>query len=124
MPLQMLCGYYRFRVQTTISESLKKAYERSAEIACEKVAAIRTVASLNHEADVVRDFEQSLEDPVHYALIKVLKSTGVRMNFNAADRKWLSFGQSYTFFALSLLFWYGSTLLLSGDCTITQFLVS
>jgi hypothetical protein len=47
-------------------------------VACEQVAAIRTVASLNRERHVVQQFIQSLEKPVHDALIKTLKITGVR----------------------------------------------
>lgn len=52
-------------------------------MACEQVAAIRTVVSLNREGHVVQQFIQSLEKPVHDALIKTLKITGVALSLEA-----------------------------------------
>jgi hypothetical protein len=77
MPIQIFSGYFRFAMQRKLSDALRKAYARSAEIACEQVAAIRTVASLNREPHILRDFEDSLKQPVHEAMMKTLKSTGV-----------------------------------------------
>jgi ATP-binding cassette, subfamily B (MDR/TAP), member 1 len=77
LPLQILCGFFRFRLQRTLSDDLRKAYAESAEMACEQVAAIRTVASLNREEHVLREFVESLEKPVHDALIKTIKTSGV-----------------------------------------------
>ena len=57
---------------------MRKAYAKSADVACEQVAAIRTVASLNRERYVLEEFEESLKEPVHEALIKTLNSSGVR----------------------------------------------
>lgn len=62
-----------------MSEALRKSYAQSADVACEQVAAIRTVAALNRENQVLRDFMESLEQPVHDALMKTLRSTFVRL---------------------------------------------
>jgi ATP-binding cassette subfamily B (MDR/TAP) protein 1 len=78
LPVQIVCGFFRFRLQRTLSDTLRKAYAKSADVACEQVAAIRTVASLNRERYVLEEFEESLKQPVHEALIKTLKSSGVR----------------------------------------------
>ena len=77
MPMQILAGYFRFAMQKKLSDALRKAYARSADMACEQVAAIRTVASLNREPYIIQEFEKSLEQPVHEAMMKTLKSTGV-----------------------------------------------
>jgi len=77
MPVQIFAGYFRFAMAKKLTDTLRKAYARSADMACEQVAAIRTVASLNREPYILRDFEESLKQPVHEAMMKTLKSTGV-----------------------------------------------
>jgi ATP-binding cassette, subfamily B (MDR/TAP), member 1 len=77
LPLQITCGFFRFRLQKTLSDDLRKAYAKSADMACEQVAAIRTVASLHREEHVLREFVDSLQAPVHEALIKTIKTTAV-----------------------------------------------
>ena len=79
MPIQIVLGYFRFAMQRKLSNALRKAYARSADMACEHVAAIRTVASLNREPFILQKFQKSLEQPVHEAMVKTLKSTGVRL---------------------------------------------
>lgn len=71
----MMCGYFRFRLQRTLTDNLRKSYAHSADVACEQVSAIRTVASLNRETYVLRQFVESLKQPVHEALIKTLRGT-------------------------------------------------
>jgi hypothetical protein len=68
-----------------LSDDLRKAYAESANMACEQVAAIRTVASLNREEHVLRDFVESLEKPVHDALIKTIKTAGVTFLHSSTD---------------------------------------
>ena len=85
MPVQIFSAYFRFAMQRKLSNALRNAYAHSADIACEQVAAIRTVASLNREPYILEEFEKSLKQPVHEAMMKTLKSTGVR----ALDVEWL-----------------------------------
>ena len=77
MPIQIFSGYFRFAMQRKLSDELRKAYAQSANMACEQVAAIRTVASLNREPYILEQFERSLEQPVREAMVKTLKSTVV-----------------------------------------------
>jgi len=69
----------RFSLQRTLSDALRKSYAQSADVACEQVAAIRIVAALNRENRVLQDFMKSLEQPVHDALMKTLRSTFVTL---------------------------------------------
>jgi hypothetical protein len=90
MPVQVCAGYARFVMQKKLTQALRKAYARSADIACEQVAAIRTVVSLNREPHILKEFEESLKQPVHDAMMKTLKSTGVCVSMTNAN------GSSFT----------------------------
>jgi len=72
-----MAGYLRFSLLNKLNDQLRKAYEGSAQIACEQVAAIRTVASLNREKALHLEFVQSLKAPVREAMYSTLKSTFV-----------------------------------------------
>jgi ATP-binding cassette, subfamily B (MDR/TAP), member 1 len=75
LPVQILCGYFKFSMQNKLTLELRQSYAQSANVACEQVAAIRTVAALNREERVIEDFVASLEAPVHAAMIKTMRST-------------------------------------------------
>jgi len=78
LPVQIFCGYFRFSMQNKLTQELRKSYAHSADLACEQVAAIRTVAALNREPQVLEEFVSSLEGPVRAAMIKTMRSTLVR----------------------------------------------
>lgn len=77
LPFTVMAGYFRFSLLNKLNVQLRQAYEDSAQIACEQVAAIRTVASLNREVALHTEFMQSLEAPVRRAMYSTLKSTAV-----------------------------------------------
>jgi ATP-binding cassette, subfamily B (MDR/TAP), member 1 len=112
LPITFTAGYLRFALLNKLNDQLREAYGESAQIACEQVAAIRTVASLNREETLHAEFVDSLIAPVQKALYSTLKSTVL-----------FALGQSIPFFSNALVFWYGSTLLQSHTYTITQFFV-
>ena len=112
LPITFIAGYFRFALLNKLNDQLREAYGESARIACEQVAAIRTVASLNREAALHLEFIDSLVAPVRKAMYSTLKTTVM-----------FALGQSMPLFSNALLFWYGSTLLESGTYTITQFFV-
>lgn len=64
LPFLVFCGYFRLRIITYFTDKNKGAYERSAQIACEAVAAIRTVQSLTREKDVMNEYMKILEKPL------------------------------------------------------------
>jgi ATP-binding cassette, subfamily B (MDR/TAP), member 1 len=73
-----MTGYLRFSLLNKLNVQLRAAYETSANIACEQVAAIRTVASLNREIALHTEFIDSLQAPVRQAMNSTLKITFVR----------------------------------------------
>jgi len=75
IPITVMAGFLRFSLLNKLNVQLRTAYESSANIACEQVAAIRTVASLNREVALHREFMDSLNVPVRRALYSTLKST-------------------------------------------------
>lgn len=81
LPVTVMTGYFRFSLLNKLNAQLSKAYEKSANMACEQVAAIRTVASLNREIALHTEFCQSLQEPVRRAMYSTLKSTLVPSNF-------------------------------------------
>jgi hypothetical protein len=60
-----------------LNQKLQKAYEHSAFMVCEQIAAMRTVASLNREVALHEEFMQSLKAPVSKAMYFTLKITSV-----------------------------------------------
>lgn len=75
LPITVMSGYLRFSLLNKLNDQLRGAYENSAQIACEQVAAIRTVASLNREISLHAEYMESLRAPVRKALYNTLKST-------------------------------------------------
>jgi hypothetical protein len=65
------------RLMDHLQDDLREAYGKSAQIACEQIAAIRTVASLRRENALHREFVTSLETPVRKAMLSTTKSTFV-----------------------------------------------
>lgn len=112
LPIGVTAGYLRFSLLNNLNAQLRDAYSHSANLACEQVAAIRTVASLNREIALHEEYMESLRAPVRKAMYNTLKSNG-----------WFSLSFSLGFFTNALVFWYGSTLLRDREYNITQFFV-
>ncbi|KAH7037729.1 P-loop containing nucleoside triphosphate hydrolase protein [Microdochium trichocladiopsis] len=112
IPVLLACGFFRFWMLAHFQRRSKKAYERSAGYASEAISAIRTVASLTREADVMAQYRNSIEAQEKVSLISVAKSSTL---YAAA--------QSFIFFALALGFWYGGSLIAKGEYNMFQFFV-
>jgi ATP-binding cassette subfamily B (MDR/TAP) protein 1 len=91
----------------------KEAHEGSAQIACEAVAAIRTVASLTREEDCLNIYSRSLEGPLR-------KNTRTAFWGNML----FSLSQSMSFWAIALVFWYGSTLVSRLEISTQSFFIA
>ena len=89
LPITVMAGYLRFALLNKLNDQLRHAYEESAQMACEQVAAIRTVASLNRERALHREFMESLKAPVRLAMYSTLKSTLVICGFIWVDARCL-----------------------------------
>jgi len=112
IPILLGCGFTRFWILAQFQNRSKKAYESSASYACEATSAIRTVASLSREDDVLEHYRQQLAAQAIVSLKSTLKSS----TLYAAS-------QSLTFLVMALGFWYGGTLLASGEYGLLQFFI-
>jgi ATP-binding cassette, subfamily B (MDR/TAP), member 1 len=110
IPVLLTCGFLRFWILAQFQNRAKRAYESSASYACEATSAIRTVASLTREEDVLQHYRDSLAVQAKKSLSSVLKSS----TLYAAS-------QSLTFMCMALGFWYGGTLLGNGEYSLFQF---
>ncbi|KAI1085644.1 multidrug resistance protein [Whalleya microplaca] len=112
VPVLLVCGFLRFHMLAHFQRRSKRAYEQSASFASEAISAIRTVASLTREADVLAQYKHSLALQQRASLISVLRSS----TLYAAS-------QSLLFLAFALGFWYGGTLIAAFEYDLFQFFV-
>lgn len=112
VPVLLFCGFCRVSMLARFQAQSKKAYQASASYACEATSAIRTVASLSREDDVLATYRAQLGDQARLSLISSLKSS-----------LFYALSQALTFFCMALGFWYGGTLLGKHEYTIFQFFV-
>ncbi|KAI1457756.1 P-loop containing nucleoside triphosphate hydrolase protein [Annulohypoxylon moriforme] len=112
IPVLLACGFFRFWMLAHFQRRSKQAYEQSASYASEAISAIRTVASLTREGDVLNQYKYSLAVQRKTSLVSILKSS---ILYAAA--------QSFIFLAFALGFWYGGTLIASHEYNLFQFFV-
>jgi ATP-binding cassette subfamily B (MDR/TAP) protein 1 len=75
IPVLLGCGFCRFWLLARFQSRAKKAYEKSASYACEATSAIRTVASLTREDDVLKNYVDALKSQEKRSLESILKSS-------------------------------------------------
>jgi ATP-binding cassette subfamily B (MDR/TAP) protein 1 len=90
----------------------KASHEKSAHLACEAAGAIRTVAALTREDDCCDEYSQSLEEPLRKSYRTLIFSNLL-----------FAVSQGFMFFAIALVFWYGSRLVASQEFTTFSFFV-
>jgi ATP-binding cassette subfamily B (MDR/TAP) protein 1 len=94
VPILLACGFFRFWLLAQFQQRAKKAYEKSASYACEATSAIRTVASLTREEDVLKNYVDALNSQAKRSLHSVLKSSLLYAS-----------SQSLMFLCIALGFW-------------------
>lgn len=112
LPILLACGFFRFYMLAAFATRSKKAYQASAAYACENTNAIRTVASLTREHDVHQHYHDQLAAQAQRSLISVLKSSTL-----------YAMSQSFVLLCTALGFWYGGTLIASGEYSMFQFFI-
>ncbi|KAI2642590.1 ABC transporter [Xylaria nigripes] len=112
VPLIIAAGYLRYHMLAHFKQRSTKAYEKSASYASEAISAIRTVASLTREKDVLEQYRSSLRSQQRESLISVLKSSIL-----------YAISQGALFLAFALGFWYGGTLIANREYDMFQFFV-
>lgn len=110
VPVVLACGFLRFWMLARFQARAKRAYEKSASFACEATSAIRTVASLTREEDVWGHYHVQIETQAAASLKSILSSSSL-----------YAASQSLMFCCIALGFWYGSTLIGSGEYSMFQF---
>ncbi|KAG9287107.1 hypothetical protein G9A89_001001 [Geosiphon pyriformis] len=104
IPLMIGSGSLRMKMLNGFQAKTKKAYEKSAEIACEGAANIRTVAALTREEDISNLYHNHLDGPMKEGF----KNAFVSSLIYAAS-------QCVNFLTTALAFWYGSRLFMNGE---------
>ncbi|KAK9436150.1 ABC multidrug transporter Mdr1 [Metarhizium brunneum] len=110
MPILLGCGFFRFWMLAHFQRRSKAAYSSSATFASEAISAIRTVAALTREHDVLKQYHDSLAEQQRRSLMSVLKSSAL-----------YAASQSLLFLCFALGFWYGGTLIGKGEYDQFQF---
>ncbi|CAG8441545.1 4408_t:CDS:2 [Scutellospora calospora] len=104
IPLLVGSGALRMKMLNGFQQKTKKAYEHSAQIACEGASNIRTVAALTREEDLWNIYHHLLDNPM---------KEGFKNAFLASTT--FAFAQCVNFFANALAFWYGSKLFMNSE---------
>ncbi|KAJ5237241.1 hypothetical protein N7489_007332 [Penicillium chrysogenum] len=113
IPIVLTCGLVRLKLLGEIAQQSKAAYAASAAYACEASSAIKTVASLNLETHVQKEYHTILETQRKKSVISTLKSS----MFYAAS-------QSANFLCIALAFWYGGSLIIHEGYSMVQFFIA
>ncbi|KAG5927395.1 hypothetical protein E4U42_002291 [Claviceps africana] len=110
IPVLLGCGFFRFWLLAHFQRRSKAAYASSATFASEAISAIRTVAALTREEDVLRQYRGSLAAQQRRSLMSVLKSSAL-----------YAASQSLLFLCFAVGFWYGGTLIGKREYDLFQF---
>ena len=112
MPIILVAGYMRVRLEIQFEKKNAKVFEESSQFATEAVGAFRTVLSLIMEDMIGNRYQSLLVSHVKHAFGSAKYSTIV---FAASDS--LELG------CMALAFWYGGTLLASREYGLVDFFV-
>ncbi|UKZ80654.1 hypothetical protein TrVFT333_008417 [Trichoderma virens FT-333] len=112
IPVMLACGFFRFYLLLRFQSRAKAAYAASAAYASEAISSIRTVASLTREQDIMRIYREDIAAQRRKGLKSVLSSSAL---YGAA--------QGATFLCFGLAFWYGGTLVATGEYDLFRFFV-
>jgi ATP-binding cassette subfamily B (MDR/TAP) protein 1 len=112
VPVLLLCGFIRVWMLDKFQRRAKAAYQQSASSACEAASAIRTVASLTMEGEVLQSYETQLQHQLKRDILPIVKSSLLYAS-----------SQALPFLCMALGFWYGGSLLGHGEYSLFQFYV-
>lgn len=112
IPILLASGFLRFHMLYRFEQRAKAGFEKTAAEASEAVAAIRTVAALTREKDVLERYYRTLDEQQRASLRSILSSSAL-----------YAASQSLFFLAFALGFWYGGVLIARGEYTQFQFFV-
>lgn len=112
VPVMVVSGFLRLRVLAKFEQRHETAYLGAAALATEACTAIRTVAALGREHDVVRLYEEAVDKPYRESLRFIMQG-----NF------WLALALSITYFVYALAYYWGSRQVREGHYTTLEFFI-
>ncbi|OCL06124.1 leptomycin B resistance protein pmd1 [Glonium stellatum] len=112
VPIMLLAGFLRLRVLAKAEQRHQTAYNNAAALASEACAAIRTVAALGREKDVLRLYKEAIRIPYEKSL-----------KFTIWGNVLLAFSLSITYFVYALAYWWGSKQVRNGRYGQLQFFI-
>ncbi|KAH6606637.1 multidrug resistance 1 [Trichoderma cornu-damae] len=112
MPILIVSSYWRLKYEMHFEKMNNEVFAESSRFASESIGAFRTVTSLTLEAPISKRFETLCEGHVKTAF---KKARWVSLLFGFAD--------SCTLACQSLIFYYGSRLLASGEYKLENYFV-
>jgi ABC-type multidrug transport system fused ATPase/permease subunit len=112
VPLLLGAGYMRLSTLTSFEEQHLKAFANSNAIVVEAINSIKTVMSLSLEHEIIGTYRRSLQAPMS----QITKQS-------AWANLWLAVGYGLSNFLYALAYWWGSTRIIAGEYTQTQFFI-
>ncbi|CRL21768.1 Cyclic peptide transporter [Penicillium camemberti] len=112
IPVLLVAGFMKLRVQGQFAERHKKAFSRATELTVEALGNLRFVAGFSLENQLYREFLSSIQKPY--------KSTTKAI---AWGNFWLAWAFSVSNLISALAYWWGSKQIASGLYSQTQFFI-
>lgn len=113
LPLMLLSGYARIRMEAAMDAKITERFSMSASIASEAINAIRTVSSLAIETSVLDQYTTELDHAIADSTKPILL---IMLPF--------AFTQSVEYCVQALGFWYGCRLVSFGQLSMVNFFVA
>ncbi|KAI5811593.1 ABC transporter-like protein [Peziza echinospora] len=112
VPIMVVSGFLRLRILSKFEQRHETAYLAASGLATEACNAIRTVASLGREQDVIRLYHDAVEKPYQESL-----------KFIISGNVWLALSLAITYFVYALAYWWGAMQVRVGFCTDLEFFI-
>ncbi|KAF2084780.1 leptomycin B resistance protein pmd1 [Saccharata proteae CBS 121410] len=112
VPVMLVAGFLRLRVLSMAEERHESAYNDAAAMASEACAAIKTVAALGRERDVLKQYRAAIQGPYEQSL-----------KFTITGNVLLAFSLAITYFVYALAYWWGAKQVRNGMYNEMQFFI-
>lgn len=112
LPPLLISAYIKTRLDQKLGMQIENRFFESASLATEAVMAIRTIASLTQEIEVLNAYSHLLANIANTSVMSTLHTMF-----------WAALAQSLEFLLMALGFWYGGRLLANGEYTAQQFFI-
>lgn len=112
IPVVAACGWIRLQMLAVFDEKVRKSGQASAAYASEAISAIKTVATLGLEEQILEQYADILAEQASKSLRVILSASAL-----------YAASQSATFLCAALAFWYGGTLLADREYSLFQFYI-